>query len=102
MVRFAMAAGSGLLHSLRVHLDLAFVQMDDVSVRFIRVRNGVGRALVASAEAWALGNGFSSIGVRSNVARVESHPFYERLGFARTKTQHVYSKTLAQPAHEDR
>lgn len=58
-------------------------------------RAGVGRALVASAESWALRNGFSAIVVRSNIARAESHPFYERLGFARTKTQHVYAKTLS-------
>lgn len=53
---------------------------------------------MASAEGWALSSGFSSIRVRSNVTRAESHPFYERLGFARTKTQHVYSKTLARSA----
>jgi hypothetical protein len=32
--------------------------------------------------------------VRSNVARAESHPFYERLGYVRTKTQHAYRKRL--------
>jgi hypothetical protein len=35
-----------------------------------------------------------SISVRSNVARLESHPFYERLGYVRTKTQHAYAKQL--------
>lgn len=58
-------------------------------------RLGVGRSLVAAAEHWALENGFSSIRVRSNVTRTASHPFYERLGFARTKTQHVYQKALS-------
>jgi len=57
-------------------------------------RQGVGRALVATAEHWALQNGFSSIRVRSNIARTESHPFYERLGFGRAKTQHAYKKPL--------
>jgi hypothetical protein len=28
------------------------------------------------------------------VARTESHPFYERLGYARAKTQHAYRKRL--------
>lgn len=56
---------------------------------------GVGRALVAAAEHWALQNGFSSIRVRSNITRTESHPFYERLGFERTKTQHAYKKPLS-------
>lgn len=55
---------------------------------------GVGRALVADAEQWALAQGFDAIGVRSNVAREGSHPFYESLGYLRTKTQHAYRKAL--------
>ena len=55
---------------------------------------GVGRALVSATENWAIQNGFSAIRVRSNIARSESHPFYERLGFERAKTQHVYKKPL--------
>jgi GNAT superfamily N-acetyltransferase len=57
-------------------------------------RGGIGRALVTDAERWALGQGFDSITVRSNVARTESHPFYERLGYVRRKTQHAYSKSF--------
>lgn len=56
--------------------------------------SGVGRALVADAEQWALAQGFGAIGVRSNVAREGSHPFYESLGYVRAKTQHVYRKRL--------
>jgi len=59
-------------------------------------RNGIGQALVADAERWALAQGFESIVVRSNVLRAESHPFYERLGYVRRKTQHLYSKPLGQ------
>lgn len=55
---------------------------------------GIGRALVADGEQWARAQGFESIGVRSNVAREHSHPFYENLGYARVKTQHVYRKVL--------
>ena len=57
-------------------------------------RSGTGQALVADAERWALAQGFDSIVVRSNVARAESHPFYERLGYVRRKTQHLYMKPL--------
>jgi hypothetical protein len=32
--------------------------------------------------------------VRSNTARIASHPFYEGLGFVRRKSQHVYFKSL--------
>ena len=57
-------------------------------------RGGVGRLLVQAAEEWATDRGLSSIVVRSNVVRPESHPFYKRIGYARSKTQHVYAKLL--------
>lgn len=56
---------------------------------------GVGRALVAQAEAWAVQQGRARLVVTSNAARVGAHEFYPRLGFTRTKTQHVYTKMLA-------
>lgn len=55
---------------------------------------GVGRRLVAAVEAWAAARGLEEVAVRSNVTRAESHPFYERLGFVRAKTQHSYRKRL--------
>jgi GNAT superfamily N-acetyltransferase len=58
-------------------------------------RSGVGKALVREAESWARQRGLATIGVRSNVVRLESHPFYESLGYTRSKTQHAYSKRLA-------
>ena len=57
-------------------------------------RGGVGRKLVGAAETWALSRGLPSLTVRSNAAREHSHPFYEALGYARQKTQHVYRKEL--------
>lgn len=57
-------------------------------------RHGLGRRLVAVAEAWTRAQGLASLMVRSNVARDISHPFYESIGFARIKTQHVYAKSL--------
>ena len=56
---------------------------------------GVGRRLVQAAEAWASARGLDQMAVRSNVARAESHPFYERLGYVRAKTQHAYRKRLS-------
>jgi GNAT superfamily N-acetyltransferase len=58
-------------------------------------RHGAGRRLVARAERWAAARGFDSMAVRSNVVRAESHPFYERLGYTRAKTQHAYRKELS-------
>ena len=57
-------------------------------------RGGIGRGLVASAEQWAMAQGFDAIRVRSNIVRTESHPFYECLGYVRRKTQHAYLKLL--------
>jgi GNAT superfamily N-acetyltransferase len=57
-------------------------------------RSGVGRMLVADAERWAHALGAGAINVRSNVAREGSHPFYERLGYVRRKTQHAYTRVL--------
>jgi GNAT superfamily N-acetyltransferase len=55
---------------------------------------GVARHLVRAAEAWARDRGFEQVTVRSNVMRLESHPFYERMGFTQVKTQHVYRKRV--------
>lgn len=57
-------------------------------------RIGAGRQLVAAAEQWAREKGLDTMSVRSNVVRTESHPFYERLGYVRIKSQHAYHKHL--------
>lgn len=57
-------------------------------------RTGTGRKLVAAAEAWAQARGLDVLFLRSNIARLEAHAFYPALGFARSKTQHVYRKRL--------
>jgi GNAT superfamily N-acetyltransferase len=57
-------------------------------------RAGTGQALVSAAEDWARRQGLPRMAVRSSVTRAESHPFYERLGYVRAKTQHAYLKTL--------
>lgn len=59
-------------------------------------RQAVGRSLVTALERWASGRGLDQMAVRSNVLRTESHPFYERLGYLRAKTQHAYHKRLSQ------
>lgn len=58
---------------------------------------GIGRLLVGAVEAWAATRGIDQMSVRSNIARVESHPFYERVGYRRIKTQHAYRKGLLLP-----
>jgi GNAT superfamily N-acetyltransferase len=55
---------------------------------------GTGRRLVEAVEQWARDRGLEQIFVRSNIIRPESHPFYERIGYERYKTQHAYRKRL--------
>ena len=57
-------------------------------------RHGIGRHLVDRVEQWAFERGLKHVSVRSNVARTESHLFYERVGYARVKTQHAYRKHI--------
>ena len=56
---------------------------------------GAGRKLVDAIESWARDRGIESVSVRSNVVRVEAHPFYLRMGFDRVKTQHAYRKSVS-------
>ena len=63
----------------------------DTSVR----RTGVGRKLVRAIEDWAKQQGAIQIHVRSNIARRESHVFYEELGYIKRKTQHNYTRGLS-------
>jgi GNAT superfamily N-acetyltransferase len=55
---------------------------------------GVGARLVRAAEEWARARGLSKMRVRSNIKRERARRFYERLGYAVTKTQNVFDKLL--------
>jgi GNAT superfamily N-acetyltransferase len=56
---------------------------------------GIGAELVAAADGWAVRHGFRTLRVRSNVVRERTHAFYERLGFARTKSQVVFARPIS-------
>jgi GNAT superfamily N-acetyltransferase len=58
---------------------------------------GIGAALMSAAEAWAREAGHGTVRLRSNVIRERAHRFYERLGYARTKQQVVFARTIAGP-----
>lgn len=55
---------------------------------------GVGKVLMAAAEAWAEARGFASVALASNVVRAEAHAFYEAIGYQRVATSHLFRKTL--------
>lgn len=69
-------------------------QIQGLVVDESRRGGGIGAALVEAAAEWAAGHGFRTLRVRSNVVRTRTHAFYERLGFARTKSQVVLVLTV--------
>jgi GNAT superfamily N-acetyltransferase len=57
-------------------------------------RQGAGRALMATVEAWALQHGYRDIRVRSGSERVGAHEFYQRLDYQFVKMQARFRKSL--------
>ena len=62
----------------------------DVNAR----RQGVGRALMAQAEAWAWERGYAEVRLRSGLHRTEAHEFYQSIGYKLTKTSHMFRKVI--------
>lgn len=60
----------------------AFARIVALSVRRDSRRGGVGRQLVAAAEAWAQSRGCTDLEVTSARAREAAHRFYPALGYA--------------------
>ena len=46
--------------------------------------SGVGRAMVRTAEEWAVSQGASAISLTSALRRTDAHEFYKRLGYEQT------------------
>ena len=57
-------------------------------------RRGIGRCLLAAAEEWVIQSGITKLRIRSRSNRVDTHTFYERLGFSKSKQQQVFDKSL--------
>lgn len=62
----------------------------DESVR----SRGIGRALVAEAEAWAAKRAIAKIRVRSQLKRAGAHRFYLREHYTQVKTSVMFEKVL--------
>lgn len=86
----------GWIHVFRTQRLIVepFVEVGGLIVGEGQRGSGVGKALLAAAEAWAQGFGLTSIRVRSNVIREEAHSFYERQGYACVKQQNVFYKVI--------
>ncbi len=55
---------------------------------------GIGRSLMAAAETWARERGYTQMCLRSNTIRLETHKFYQNLGYTIVKSQHKFQKPL--------
>ena len=79
------------LYSIRVESD-AFIEIGGLIVDENKRRRGVGKQLVETVSLWAKSFNCSNIRVRCNIKRVESHKFYESIGFSLNKEQKVFDK----------
>jgi GNAT superfamily N-acetyltransferase len=59
---------------------------------------GVGKLMMAAAEAWAEDRGFRSVVLGSHVSRSDAHAFYESLGYRNEATSHQFRKPLGRIA----
>jgi GNAT superfamily N-acetyltransferase len=55
---------------------------------------GVGKGLVAAADAWAGAHGCQRLMVATRISRERAHRFYLREGFSLDKTSHVFERPI--------
>lgn len=86
----------GFLHVL-LHPSLVYDKAAEVASLVIddaHRGNGIGQALMESAEQWARMQGCSVLRLRSNAVRTRAHSFYTRLGYEQWKTSLAFRKQL--------
>lgn len=96
---FVVADPAGLigwLHLMRVdrvesppHAEIAALVVGET-----HRGHGIGAQLVHAAITWAQDRGLASLTVRSRIERDGAHRFYQRMGFALEKTQHVMTRAV--------
>jgi ribosomal protein S18 acetylase RimI-like enzyme len=57
-------------------------------------KTGVGRALMAAAQAWAQERGLEHVVLHTRIDRDDARAFYEQLGYERAATAHLMKKSL--------
>jgi GNAT superfamily N-acetyltransferase len=75
-----------------IHVDHPAVYLTALVVAPSSRRQGIGRALVAQVEEWAKRHAALRVSVVTGLHRIDSHAFYEVLGYERTA--HRYTKRL--------
>ncbi len=86
----------GLIHLLQKNLLISIpaLEIGELIVDGDSRRKGIGKMLIAKAEAWARENGHKGIMVGSSKKRVESHLFYKNAGYSYLKEQVIYFKEV--------
>ena len=80
---------------LRIHVSLTTPAQGEIASLVVDASErgrGHGHRLLVEADAWARANGLAGVRVLSNTLRHDAHRFYEREGFARIKTQQLFSR----------
>jgi ribosomal protein S18 acetylase RimI-like enzyme len=87
-------AVAGWLHAREVRLleSEPFGEIAGLIVAAPRRGQGIGKALLQAAIAWAAERGLATVRVRSNLVRTETHRWYQAAGFEIVKTQLVFSR----------
>jgi GNAT superfamily N-acetyltransferase len=73
----------------------AFAELAGLVVDRDTRRLGVGSRLVEACAQWARHQGYGQIRVRCNVVREDAHRFYQKVGFAKLKSQIVFGMELS-------
>ncbi len=80
-------------YTLRVESD-PFVEIGGLIVDENYRKKGIGKLLVEYIFSWSISKKYSQVRVRCNTIRVESHKFYENIGFTEKKQQKIFDKQL--------
>jgi N-acetylglutamate synthase-like GNAT family acetyltransferase len=80
-------------YTLRVESD-SFVEIGGLVVDEKNRHKGIGKLLVAAIIHWTESINCSHIRVRSSNKRIESHKFYEKIGFIHIKEQKIFDMVL--------
>lgn len=78
-------------YSLRVESD-PFIEIGGLVVDENHRQKGIGVQLVEKVNTWASTKGCNKLRVRCNTIRLESHEFYNLIGFTLNKEQKVFDR----------
>lgn len=84
-----------------IHLECVedLIEEDKAEIKALVVdensrRNGIGKALIETAEKWAKTYQLHTIYLNCNILREGTHKFYQREGFANYKTSLFFEKKI--------